>query len=499
MKILPVILLLSVLLFSCTETEQPLLEEEILEIDLEEEIDEEEIFEEEEIEIIPVIWQNGDGSLQNPFQIETAGNLFYLSQQVNDTLKETPNDYYYKYFRVVNDINLASKPFQSIGGLKNNYEFKGHLDGNNKIISNLYINTPNARYTGLFGKTNANTTFKNIILSNVSIIGGDKDTGGIVGNSHSPLIDNCKVEGTITGGRYVGGIIGYANTGETRIISNCMFEGNIVGTENVGGIAGYTRAGYMNYCTSKGSIAGDYRIGGLSGDAFHFEMNNSSSVAVVQGNLVTGGLVGEIITGNIKDSFFEGSVEGTKMSGGISGKTSSSSSIVNSYNVGTIEGTEYIGGLVGSMNDTSIQKSFNSGDIIGSSIVGGIAAFVATSTDQSHVKHCYNSGKLSGGVRVAGIAGLVDRGRVSYCYNLGELPDIQDSSKVDQIATYSFISDELDENNTYYLGNANGTKQKTSEYMKSIDFLNGLNNLDSFWKMDGTPNQNNGYPIHVWR
>ena len=35
--------------------------------------------------------------------------------------------------------------------------------------------------------------------------------------------------------------------------------------------------------------------------------------------------------------------------------------------------------------------------------------------------------------------------------------------------------------------------------MKSIDFLNDLNNQDSFWKLDSTPNKNNGFPIHDWQ
>ena len=359
MKPITVILLLSALLFSCTTAEEPVIEEEISEIDNEEEateneVTEEEITEEEEIEIVPTIWINGDGSYLNPFHIETAGHLFYLSQQVNDTLSETPNDYSNTYFKVINDIDLTHKPFESIGGLKNNYEFKGHLDGNNKVISNLYINNPENRYTGLFGKTGAKPTFKNIKLSNVEIIGADY-TGAIVGRSHSKLIENCTVEGTITGARFVGGIIGYADTGEDRIISNCIFKGTIIGTEEIGGIAGHTRAGYMNDCYSEGSISGDYRVGGLTGYGFHFELSKSSSIAVVTCDLVAGGLAGEIDTATIRDSFFEGSVLGSKNAGGISGH-SSSSAFENSYNSGNIEGDQNLAGIVGYMVATAIHK-----------------------------------------------------------------------------------------------------------------------------------------------
>jgi hypothetical protein len=68
-----------------------------------------------------------------------------------------------------------------------------------------------------------------------------------------------------------------------------------------------------------------------------------------------------------------------------------------------------------------------------------------------------------------------------------------------EIATDGLFFGIYDEFNCYYLGSFDNGKSKTSAYMKSVDFLNDLNILNPVWKLDATPNKNNGFPIHDWQ
>ncbi|MBQ1967826.1 MAG: hypothetical protein II356_07615, partial [Clostridia bacterium] len=111
--------------------------------------------------------------------------------------------------------------------------FKGVFDGNNYTIYNLYINSPDEDYQGLFGYIYNATIQKTNVLN--AIISAKNYAGGIVGysSSHLASIINCDFYGTVIGSENIGGIIGYALN--TKII-NCKTKGKAEGTTNVGGL-----------------------------------------------------------------------------------------------------------------------------------------------------------------------------------------------------------------------------------------------------------------------
>lgn len=84
------------------------------------------------------------------------------------------------------------------------------------------------------------------------------DVGGIVGctEAHGPLyVKNCYNAGAVTGGIYVGGIIGYSQV----TVKNCYNLGTISGTRYVGGISGYSRvrkndSASLTYCYNVGDV-----------------------------------------------------------------------------------------------------------------------------------------------------------------------------------------------------------------------------------------------------
>ena len=115
----------------------------------------------------------------------------------------------------------TNEGFYPIGdGKKTNSNFVGIFDGNNKSISNIYINRPDMS-VGLFGNCFAQTN--NVYIRNIYIDGllvGD-NTGGIIGsvlvstkNNSKIIIENCTNNANISGKNTSGGIVGNKSSGE---------------------------------------------------------------------------------------------------------------------------------------------------------------------------------------------------------------------------------------------------------------------------------------------
>ncbi|WP_243108718.1 hypothetical protein [Clostridium rectalis] len=126
----------------------------------------------------------GDGSANNPYLIEDVFDLDAIRNGLD------------KCYKLIDDIDLDIKPFNEgegwnpIGGYEN--PFNGNINGNNKIIKNLYINRPPNTFQGLFGRT-SNSTILNLNIVNVDICASNL-SGTIVGESTCYTnILNCSV------------------------------------------------------------------------------------------------------------------------------------------------------------------------------------------------------------------------------------------------------------------------------------------------------------------
>ena len=93
-----------------------------------------------------LVFDKGDGSKANPYQIEDARDLALITKECLNG-----NTFANKYFKVTKDIDLQGKQWKAIG--TQGAKFMGHFDGNNKTIANL-INEAEATYNGLFGYRN---------------------------------------------------------------------------------------------------------------------------------------------------------------------------------------------------------------------------------------------------------------------------------------------------------------------------------------------------------
>lgn len=315
----------------------------------------------------------GSGKEIAPYLIKSAGQLAYLSQQVNGG-----NNYKDTYFKLIYNLDMGGDKnnWTPIGHLVNDERktvFMGHFDGNGKEIRNLYMSHADIEDVALFGYVDGGS-IRNLGIDANSCITStmvNGRTAAIVAYKGGGELSHCYNKGNVSGvGGVVGGVAGQVGVG----LSNCYNEGNITANEgSAGGIAGAILVAKITECRNSGKITGK-SIGGIVG------FSNSSSISqcyntgevrtnVTDGNV--GGIVGSTggsIAQNKVDECVNFGTISTEFTvvGGISGRMSSGS-IVNCYNVGHISGKSYVGGIAGHFNSAvgSISDSYSIGEITG--------------------------------------------------------------------------------------------------------------------------------------
>ncbi len=255
---------------------------------------------------------SGDGTVNKPFLISTAAELAWFRDHVNenyDNVKSSAKltaDIDLSDFCHAADDSKIEKSWVPIGNSNNKYQ--GTFDGNNKTITNLYINASQLN-VGLFGYTNEGT-IKNLTFEYANVTNTNNYVGVLVGKAFwGSTLQNIKISNTcqIKGGNYTGGIAGYLDGNAY----NCVNCATVQGIKYIGGLCGYySRTGYsMTACANYGNVT-------------------ASSLGV-------GGLVGYFDSGTIQDC----------------------------ANYGDVKGTERVAGMAGSVNNGKIQNVFSYGNI----------------------------------------------------------------------------------------------------------------------------------------
>jgi len=205
----------------------------------------------------------GLGTDSNPYQIATLADLRLLSE--NSSL-------WNKSFIQTADIDASTTSswnspagFSPIGN--GTIKFTGKYNGQQHIVSGLFINRPGTDFVGLFGFVTTGT-IQNLGLPNVNIKGHDY-AGGLAGSIRaSSTISNCFSTGSVTGNILVAGITG---SSESSTITNSYSKVNVTGNDYVAGLVGYnfrTIASAINpietNCYSTGTVSGATNLGGLN-------------------------------------------------------------------------------------------------------------------------------------------------------------------------------------------------------------------------------------------
>lgn len=251
----------------------------------------------------------GDGTQNNPFQIETAAQLAHFAKTVNEG-----EAYWHKYIVLTADIDLANKEWTPIGNHSN--LFKGNFNGNNHTVTGMQIRGELDR-VGLFGeckKFNVDSAIKNITVKD-SVICGNRFVGAIVGSAEEINIENCRSIGnTINGETDVGGICGKIGGYSVGKVSQCYNSSKVTGQGRVGGIAGM--GGIAENCLNTGEITiirEGYRsacggIFGIFGDATtSARVTACVNLGKVSGGESFGGIVGKTetsSTGHISNCYY---------------------------------------------------------------------------------------------------------------------------------------------------------------------------------------------------
>lgn len=287
-------------------------------------------------------FEGGSGTEADPYLIRTGAQLALLAKNVNETV----TDYKDVYFKLINDIDLASVQWTAIGVGKST-PFRGHFDGNGKTIFNMMCvpvdpnDASNYINGGLFGR------IEEAEIKNVTVSGGSvestKYAGGVVGFMQGGLVYNCHSKLEKVTGAQVGGVVGRAEKGTDNRIEGCFNWSAVetIDTTNAfaGGIIGAAGNTTIKYCCNYGDVTANAAktystAGGIVG------IQGASSATVYIDNCMSSGTITAIL-----------GAKNCVGAGGITGKAAhvNFGSITNCFTTGKVvcEDAALAGGVAG--------------------------------------------------------------------------------------------------------------------------------------------------------
>lgn len=304
------------------------------------------------------------GTKQNPFRIGTEAELQALRNEVNAGDRKQG-----LHYRLTNNIHITETNWIPIGSAIS--PFMGNFDGDEYVISNLKT-TADQDYWGLFGYV-INAKITNVIVNDISVnmtLTGGNFVGGIVGYSLWGLtMDSCAVlrgNITVTGGDkglYVGGLVGYVDCNLATWIFNSVKRSystcNVTGRAQVGGVVGAAAGAEVSQCMASGSITASNTynttvayaggiIGASSGTSsqvtdcafYGTVLSNVTSAA----QAVAGGVIGHINIANVSTLPGGSTIPRTRI---LRCLITGNVSAVNALSSTTVSQGSWVGGAVG--------------------------------------------------------------------------------------------------------------------------------------------------------
>lgn len=210
-------------------------------------------------------------------------------------------------------------------------------------------------------------------LINHATVAGEQAVGGILGSGvlaspeQSLRLVNCESQGTVMASdRYVGGILGYS---DGAVVENCTTLGSVAGGDFAGGIVGYHR-GVLRYAAE----------------------NPQNRQVVVQPAVSGGDFVGGIVGYNTTEASISsyqlrgGSVVGKRFVGGFAGLNAAQSLFAENQKISAapdlVRGEYFVGGVLGG-NVVALDSSLAlqcdishlQGQVFGQALVGGFIGY----------------------------------------------------------------------------------------------------------------------------
>lgn len=223
----------------------------------------------------------GDGSVENPYQITSAAELYWFAGLVNGTLTDVTKNSS-ACAKLMNDITVNNNLLDRItyktdddGNLTNevanggnfiswtpigaaNNGYQGTFDGNGKTISGLFFNDSQKSHVGLFDNIYM-ATIRNVGVVD-SYFFGEHYVGGVCAFGVDGTITGSYNTGVVSGEGCVGGVCG---TGSSVTITDSYNTGSVSGNDDVGGVFGYGENCTINNCYYLKAEGTD--LGGING------------------------------------------------------------------------------------------------------------------------------------------------------------------------------------------------------------------------------------------
>lgn len=287
-------------------------------------------------------FSGGTGTSADPFIIATYKNFVMFTNLINTA--STYAFYADKYYVLSADIDCNNKTMIVIGDI--NHKFTGNFDGSGFTIKNYSLNA-NRNYVGVFGYNSGVIKNLNVKVKQLSGL----DYVGSVCGYNSGTINNVVLQGltsgviTIGGTNYVGGICGY-NTGK---ILNCATSANVKATSNyAGGIVGYNKGqtSAIENCITNSNVLAENYVGGICGYAYSGNVLNTFFGGQLQGKHA-GGIVGYMNASTVKYAVAHGYIFGTEYAGGLVGYGGVEADLEISYSLSEVMASEKLGGIAG--------------------------------------------------------------------------------------------------------------------------------------------------------
>ena len=367
---------------------------------------------------------DGDGTVDDPYEISSAEELYWFAGLVNGTLTDGTAQNTAAHAKLTNNITINTGVLAAIAsGSTPTYtwtpicgentwaiyytEYTGTFDGQGYTISGLYY-YGSGDYVGLFGYVDSGGQVKNVNIADSYISNSEVNgrTGGVCGYNRG-TITNCSFSGSVTCNNdytYVGGVCGW-NSGTTENSYNAGTVTSVGSEASVGGVCGYNYSGStIRNCYNTGAVNGKnngngyFYAGGVCGD------NRTTGSQNTIENCYNTGSVTVSVTGSVNDNIYAGGVCGNNVSFDLQ------STITNCYNTGSVT--------------VSVTGSVN-----GNIYAGGVCGF-----NSETITNCYNIGSVtvSGtGVQylyVGGVCGENSNGTIENCYWQSGTADEADAS-----------------------------------------------------------------------
>lgn len=366
-----------------------------------------------------VTFAGGSGTSGDPFLIANRTHL-------ENTANCTSSTY---YFKLVENISLggSSTPWTPI-------QLYGHIDGNDKTISGLYVNdTVSTDYAGMFTILNNNSSISDLTLASDSqVIGRAFKLGFLAAQIGSSVtLTNLDLGGTLqtvpsvsmTGGTYyIGTVAGYATSSAsaTNVHSTVDFTfdattttagahlrfGGLIGRRGGGNISNSSYVGTANFANEGNN---NVAVGGIVGESagtiteswvdWNLDILNTSGNGQEQNY---GGIIGysTATNTNVSRCFVTGSMEFTMSSGhwwnigGIFGGGVGGAGITDSYSMVSItplasSGKLRIGGIA-SRGVSTITRTYAANPSVTGSLAKGFVSTSPTVTDS----YLYENGSV---------------------------------------------------------------------------------------------------------